>query len=226
MRWTTTLRRLPLAALLTGLALLGPATAADDKKDKDGFKPLFNGKDFTGWKFKLQGDADPDKTFSVEDKVIVVTGQPNGYFYTEKSYKNYVIRFDWRYERPKDLEDDSKFNGNSGCLVHIQPPHKVWPRCIEVQGMNKDHGHIFPVNAGGARIEFKDKLDRKAQKKAIKKVGEWNTTEIISKDGALTCKINGVQVDTGKGNLKEGQIGFQSEGAKIYFRKIVIKEMK
>jgi hypothetical protein len=88
MRWTTTLRRLLLAALLTGLVLLGPATAADDNKDKDGFKPLFNGKDFTGWKFKLQGDAAPDKTFSALDKVIIVTGQPNGYFYTAKSYKN------------------------------------------------------------------------------------------------------------------------------------------
>ena len=46
---------------------------------------------------------------------------------------------------------------------------------------------------------------------------------MISKDGELTSKINGIQVATGIGNLMEGQIGFQSEGVNIQFKNIRIK---
>src|SRR3954452_529114 len=125
-------------ALVVALALAGAATAAEDKKEDDGFTSLFNGKDLTGWQFTLPGGADAAKTFTVQDGIIVVTGKPNGYFYTDKGFKNYVLRFDWRYKRPEGLTDDNKFGGNSGCLVHIQPPHKIWPKCVEVQGMNRN----------------------------------------------------------------------------------------
>ena len=37
-------------------------------------------------------------------------------------------------------------------------------------------------------------------KKAIK-VGEWNTTEVVSQNGMLTSKINGIEVSSGKGEL-------------------------
>src|SRR5262245_58606424 len=128
----------PLAAALTlGVAGLGPVTAGD--KD-DGFTSLFNGKDMAGFKYVLGGKGKLDegddplkastKTWRVEDGVIICTGNPNGYFYTDKSYKNYVVRYDWRYKRPAKLEDDEKFGGNSGLLVHIQMPHKVWPTSL------------------------------------------------------------------------------------------------
>ncbi|HZT80833.1 MAG TPA: DUF1080 domain-containing protein [Gemmataceae bacterium] len=212
MRRTLLSRGLPLLALAAGLALLAPAAAADDKEE--GFKPLFNGKDFTGFKFVIgPKESEPGKTFTVTDGVIVVSGKPNGYFYTDKGYKNYVLRFDWKYADPK--------GGNSGCLVHIQPPHKTWPKCVEVQGLQSDHGHIFAIS--GAKGQFT--VDKEAQKKAIKP-GEWNTTEVISRDGELTAKVNGVEVSKGKGELTEGPIGWQSEGAEIHFKNIKIKEMK
>jgi hypothetical protein len=207
--YRTALRRgLVGLALVAGLGLWAADSPAQE--DEKGFQPLFNGKDLTGWKLIVQGNADPEKTFSVKDGVIDVTGNPNGYFYTDKSYKNYILRFEWRY--PKQA-------GNSGCLVHIQEPHRVWPKCVEVQGLYADHGHIFAI--GGAKGKFK--LDKEAQKRALKPHQEWNTTEVISKDGELTSKINGIQVDSGKGDLTEGQIGFQSEGVNIQFKNIRIK---
>lgn len=209
-------RGLPLAALIAGLTLLlGPAGAADDA-----FKPLFNGKDFSGLKFELKGD--PEKTFSVKDGVIVVSGKPAGYFYTDKPYKNYVLVFDWKFARPEKLEDEEKFAGNSGTLIHIQEPHKVWPKCVEVQGMNRAHGQIFAI--GGAKGKFD--FDGAALKKARHKVGEWNTTEVTVKDGHITSKVNGAQVSDGEGDVKEGPIGWQSEGAEIHFRNLKIKELK
>jgi hypothetical protein len=188
----------------------------------DGFVSLFNGKDLSGWKTLVSGKADPDKTFFVKDGVIVVSGNPAGYFYTDKSFKNYVLRFDWRYKRPADLTDEEKFGGNSGLLVHIQLPHKVWPKCVEVQGENRTHGNIFAI--GGAKGKFT--FDRKALKKVRNPVGDWNTTEVICEDGAITSKVNGTQVSTGKGDLTKGPFGFQSEGAELHFKNIKIKVLE
>lgn len=210
-------------ALLACAALLGPLQAAE-QKDAAGFTPLFNGRDLGGWKTYLPKGADPAKTWSVKEGVIICTGRPNGYLYTDKSYKNYVLRYDWQYKRPSDLTDDSQFKGNSGCLVHIQEPHMVWPRCIEVQGMNRDHGLLIGV--AGAKVAD-NKYDRQTKNKVTKPVGEWNTTEITCKaDGSIVAKINGTQVSSGKGDVTEGPIGFQSEGAEIHFRNIEIKDLK
>lgn len=203
-----------LATLLV-LSLVPLARTADE-----GFIKLFNGKDMAGFHFEPPALKD---VIRVEDGVIIVPGKPNGYFYTDKSYRNYVLRFDWRYKRPENLKpgEDDKFAGNSGCLVHIQPPHRVWPRCVEVQGMNRDHGNIFAIS--GAKGKFTKNAE--AQKQAIKPVGEWNTTEITSKDGHLSSKVNGIPISEGEGELREGPIGWQSEGAEIHFRNIEIKPL-
>jgi hypothetical protein len=208
-----TLPFLAFAALAIGLAaIVSPAPAGD--KDK-GFVELFNGKDMTGWKFF----PEPlEKKVKVEDGMIVVAGQPNGYFYSDKSYKNYVLRYDWQYKRPEGLEDEKKFGGNSGLLVHIQK-HNVWPKSLEIQGMNRDHGSFI-----GIGIPVKDyKFDRDALEKARHKVGEWNTTEATIKDGVATSSVNGTPIASGKFDLNEGPFGFQSEGAEIHFKNIRIK---
>ena len=205
-------------SLLLCAALLGTA-GADEKKD-EGFTDLFNGKDFKGLKFEVPKGADPEKTWSVKDGVIHCTGKPNAYFYTDKSYKNYVLRYDWRYIKP---EAGQKSSYNSGALVHIQS-HKVWPKCVEVQGANASHAQLLFL---GCKKIGEAKYDKAARDKATKPIGEWNTTEITcAADGTIAAKINGMPVSSGASDLTEGPIGFQSEGAVIEFRNIKIKEMK
>jgi hypothetical protein len=215
-----------LGVLAAGLAGSGQAGAPDGKGQDEGFTPLFNGKNLAGWKTFLPGGADPHRTWSVEDGVIICTGHPNGFFYTERSYKDYVLRYDWRYKRPPRLAREDDFKGNSGCLVHIHGPTRpavggVWPQCVEVQGMNLDHGKLLFLKAKGTA-----KYDRAARDRATHRVGEWNTTEITCLgDGTITAKINGTPVSSGRGDLTEGQIGFQSEGAEIHFRNIKLKKL-
>src|SRR5260370_36992320 len=146
----------------------------------------------------------------------------------DKSYKNYIIRYDWRYKRASGLEDDETFNGNSGLLVHIQalpPKGQTWPPCIEVQGENKTHARIFAIGQVKGKYEFgfKGTFDAKALKKARKPVGQWNTTEVILKDGTITSTVNGAQISAGKGELTQGPFGLQSERAEIHFKNIKIK---
>ncbi|HEX8200253.1 MAG TPA: DUF1080 domain-containing protein [Isosphaeraceae bacterium] len=205
------LRTARIAAALV-VALAPAARAADEES-----KPLVRGTDPS--QFELVGIG--SETIRIdEDGVIHVSGKPNGYFATKDSYKNYAVSFEWMYERPEGLESDAQFNGNSGLLVHIQPPRKVWPRCIEVQLMNRDAGNIFAINGS----KFSGKKDADAQKRAIKPVGQWNREEVVCKDGAITCTINGVEVATGTGASPDhGQIAWQSEGRPIRFRNLRIQ---
>jgi hypothetical protein len=219
MRLTTVCRILPLT-LLAGLLV---SQSAVGLAEDEGFTPLFNGKDLTGFKTLLEPkakDADPAKTWTVTEGYIRCTGKPNGYLYTDKSYKNYVLRYDWRYPA------GSAPTSNSGCLVHIEPPHKVWPRCVEAQGLYKNHGMFIPVGLKKDEVK-QNKFDAEALKKALRPMGEWSTTEVTcTPDGTVSIKVNGIPVSSGQTVLTEGPIGFQSEGAEIHFRNIKIKEMK
>ena len=211
-----TLRYACFAVFAASLSVLvSQATAGSDK----GFVELFNGKDLTGWKYIPEKAS---KTYTVTDGYIKVSGNPNGYFYTDKSYKDSILRFDWRYKRPSNLEDDKKFGGNSGLLLNIQGAHKVWPNSLEVQGMNRTHGSFISIGKTGLTNA---KFDQAALDKVRNKVGEWNTTEVTVKNGDITVKVNGTQVSSGKYTMLEGPFGFQSEGAELHFKNIKIKTL-
>ena len=203
--------------LVPAIILLLPFTSSS--ADTDGWTPLFNGKDLTGLKVQFKDadkDSDPAKTFSVKDGALIVSGKPTCYIYTDKSYKDYVLTYEWRF--PKGSSPDS----NSGCLVHIQTPHMVMPKSVEPQGRYKDHGKLFFIHVKG-----EGQFDEAAHKKALKPMGEWSTTEVTCKaDGSISVKLNGVPVASGKSELTSGPIGFQSEGWEVHFRNIKIKGMK
>jgi hypothetical protein len=185
---------------------------------QDDFKPLVNGTDIHQFEL-VKIDTE---TMRIDDGVIIVSGKPNGYFATKDTYHNYVIRFDWMYDRPDGLSSDADFKGNSGLLVHIQPPHKVWPQCIEVQLAYKEAGAIFGIFGS----KFLAKKDPDAQKRAMKPVGQWNQEEVTCQDGSIVCKLNGIEVCRGTGaSPDQGFIGLQSEGSPIRFRNLTIKRL-
>src|SRR5256886_6502394 len=114
----------PLSLLVT-LILVGAAFAADP--DKEGFVPMFNGKDLSGW---VNVNTHP-KTFFVKDEQIITTGRPTGYLRTDKQYENFIAEFDWMHipNKPGDV-------GNSGFFVWADPIPAVgsgYTRGIEVQ---------------------------------------------------------------------------------------------
>ena len=196
----------------------------EEKGDKC-WAPLFNGKNLDGWKFYLGKQGAVNKgTFKVEDGTIVCSGRPSGYMYTEKSFSNYILKYEWAFKRPKDLKDDSMFRGNNGCLIHIGKKNAlgVWPVSIEVQGMHRQAGLILPIPRN---VKCERTYDKEASAKAIKPVGDWSTMEIDVNGGDMLIKINGTVVSTVKDcELTAGPIGLQSEGAPIRWRNIRILE--
>jgi hypothetical protein len=60
------------------------------------WKPLFNGKNFTGWK-QLNGKA----RYTIENGEIVGTtvfGEPNSFMATEKDYGDFVLEFEYKVD--------------------------------------------------------------------------------------------------------------------------------
>ena len=197
--------------------------------NEPGFEKAFNGKDFSGIRFVLGANCtprpigcaqtSPTGAFRVEDGVIVSTGTPEGYWYADKKYLNFTLRADYRYTRPPALERDEDFLGNSGYLLFITE-HGVWPKCIEIQGQN-----LAVMNAFGVGAQLKSTVDNEARRRAIRPVGEWNSIEIVARDGRVMTDLNGTPIATvTEHEFKEpGYIGFQSEGGEIRWRNIRIK---
>jgi Domain of Unknown Function (DUF1080) len=170
--------------------------------------------------FELVGLA-PD-SIAIVDGEVRLTGKPLGYFATKQEYKDYVLTFEFKYDRPEGLKSDADFRGNSGVLLQITKPHKVWPSCVQVQLAQADPGAIFAMNDSKCEAGS----DPLAQKGAIKPVGEWNKLQVTCQAGAIVAVLNGVEVAKGeKADPDHGAIGWQSEGKPIRFREIRIKPL-
>ena len=68
------------------------------------FKPLFNGKDLSGW---VPVNTAPD-TWKVRDGLLICSGHPIGVMRSEKQYENFILHIEWRHMEP---------GGNSGVFV-------------------------------------------------------------------------------------------------------------
>ena len=152
--------------------------------------------------------------------MLFCSGRPQGYIYTERTYLNFTLRFDYRYKPDEVMEDDNDFYGNSGYMLFITK-HQVWPKSIEIQGQNLTILSVIPIDSNATYT-----VDDEARKRALKPVGQWNSVEIISKDGQIKSFLHGTLISTvSQHEFKQaGHIGFQSEGAEIYWRNIRIKE--
>lgn len=193
------------------LTALGSAAGAQEQKPVQ----LFNGRDFTGWTAISQDPATKlEDVWSVRDGVIHCTGKPAGYLRTNEDYTNFVLRFQWRTQK----------KGNSGCLIRVQPPDKVWPRSVECQLATDQAGDIWIVEGFPIKVDESRRRGRnvkKLQPSSEKRIGEWNQYEITADGGNLTMKVNDVVQNTAtEMEVIPGKILFQSEGAEIEFRNI------
>ncbi len=210
-------------AVVTALLLTTIVGASTRHQDADGFIPLVEGTE--PGQFALIG-LTPD-SIRIEDGVVMLTGKPNGYFATKADYSDYVLSFDWKYDRPDELTDDASFDGNSGLLLHISGEHKVWPKCVEAQLQFGDAGHVFAINGSTFKGEVPEAERKAAQKAARKPVGEWNEMEVVCRGDRIECKINGKLIDQGvEAAPARGPIGWQSEGRPISIRNIRLKPLR
>jgi len=136
---------LPLAA-----ALLLPLQAEDE-----GWTPIFNGKDLTGWTPKLRGHElgkDPKKTFVVRDGAIAVDysnyeawGDAFGHLFYKEKLSNYRIRLEYRFIGEQIKDGPGWALANSGIMLHCQEPGTMgreqnFPVSLEFQLLGAPNG--------------------------------------------------------------------------------------
>ena len=201
-----------------------PAPALPPPPSRENQVALFNGKDFSGFTFCMQKDADPSRTWSVTNGVIHCTGSPLGYLRTVDSYSNYWLTVVWRFVKIAPKAD------NTGILVHIHEPDKVWPLCIQVQGKHSHQGDLFLM--GGAESKEHKGLDENTPipfrgPSRENPVGQWNTVETVCIHNEVAAYLNGYFVnETTETTLNGGFIGIQSEGGDIEIRSIYFTPLK
>jgi 3-keto-disaccharide hydrolase len=203
--------------------------------DADGFVPLFNGRDLTGW---VNANCAPE-TWSVREGVIHCTGRPTGALRTPRQYENFILEVEWRHL--------SK-GGNSGVFIWGTPiaaPGVPFLRGIEAQvldhgyaeqyekenGKKSDwfttHGDVFPIHGATMKPFGRHSGDRSfPSEDRSKGTPEWNHYRVVCTNGVLRLSVNGKEVSGGEDcNYRKGYLALESEGAPVEFRNIRIKEL-
>ena len=170
-----------------------------------GFVSLFNGQDFTGWRF---GDESPPKelpgNWKVEDGVIKVTGGGKPHLASAHEFGDFELRLQWR---------GVKAGYNSGLFVRSGT--SVGANQINLA--HKSEGAFLGGKVQGA----------KAVGELQKPAGEWNDWRVIAVGEKITFWCNETLAWEGKGFVPaKGYLGLQAEGAAMEFRNIRIREIK
>src|SRR5687768_15606720 len=116
---------------------------------------LFNGKNLDNWSFYSKDpNVKKEQVFTVKDGVIHCVGKPPGYIKTNDTYTNYNLKLQWRFVKP----------GNSGVLLRVQEPDKIWPQAVEAQLNSKDAGDIWIIENFPAKLDEKRTSGRRTVK--------------------------------------------------------------
>ncbi|MCK4759154.1 MAG: DUF1080 domain-containing protein, partial [Candidatus Aminicenantes bacterium] len=196
-----------------------------EEESAEGFEPLFNGKDLTGWIGDTVG-------YVAEDgKIVIYPKRGSGNLYTEKEYGDFVLRFEFKLTPGANnglgirapLEGDAAYVGMELQILdntaHIYKDLKSY----------QYHGSIYGVAP--------------AKRGYQSPVGEWNYQEVIAKRTRITIILNGetivdadIQEAIAQGTIDgrdhpglkrtTGHIGFLGHGSHVEFRNIRIKELK
>ena len=235
-----------LALFTAVLALCPTLPQVGAAKAEDGWIPLFNGKDLTGWKMfnppsgdfksvtaktnddgkviayvgKFKKDDKDETLWQVKDGMIVGAGHASHLFSEGGDY----IDFSFRVE--------AKINdkGNSGmyCRTAFGPG---FPQGYETQ-INATHsdpirtGSLYPAGGLG---KYKDKIT--VMNTASHKADEFFTQEVTAEGARIIIQVNGKQtIDfTDPDNrYKKGHFALQGHdpGTVVTFKKIEYKPIK
>ena len=199
---------------LLSLVALIAFTSTSTFAAEEGFDPLFNGKDTTGWKLRR---ADGHNSWSIAGGVLkntVNVGEHGTDLVTERKFWNFTVRYEFQ------VPDGS----NSGFYLRGRHEIQILGDFKSGQATKGGNGAIYNLTAPS---EFVSKPG-----------GEWQTVEATIIDNKITVILNGKKIHdnvvcdvaTGSeidGNVKEpGPIFLQGDHGTVSFRNLRIKVLK
>lgn len=183
---------------------------------------LFNGRDLEGWHvFVETPTSPPSAAWTVDSGILRCAGVGRGYVRTTTAYGDYRLRLEWRWPgRP----------GNSGVMINVVGPDRIWPKSVEAQLANNRAGDFATFSDARSKEELvgrnpsgvsTGRLTRPIAASLEKPPGEWNVYEIVVAGDTITLSVNGTLANRMTGVLPSaGLIAFQAEGTPIDFREI------
>lgn len=209
------------AALLVAGCLAIPAPAMAD--EEEGFTPLFNGTDLSGWEGDTQG-------YIVENGEIVC--KPGGNVFTAEDYANFVLRFEFKLTPGANNGLGIRMASEGGDAAYNAMELQILDNTAEKYNELEPyqyHGSVYGIVP--------------AKRGHLNPVGEWNVQEVIADGTHIKVTLNGaVIVDAdlveatkdGTMDKKEhpglfretGRIGFLGHGDVLYFRNIRVKRLQ
>jgi len=196
---------------------------------REGYAPLFNGKDLSGWKGlvadpvirakmnpkklkKAQAKADADMRlhWKVLAGILCFDGKGHS-LCTVKEFRDFEMFVDWKIGP----------QGDSGIYLRGSPQVQIW---------DPDQ---WPEGSGGL---YNNQIHpSKPERPADRPVGEWNTFRIRMAGERVTVHLNGTLVvdnvvmenywERGKPIYPAGQIELQAHSTPLYFKNIFVKEL-
>jgi hypothetical protein len=203
-----------LAGFIVDLVLLYCAclpNANTSAAEAEDLKPIFNGKDLTGWKV-----PDPNPFWRVENGVLIGESDPakkGDVLYTTKQYKNFVI------------ELEARWSGDIDSGIMLRKPELQMQIGIS-RSLKTDMTCSFYTNG-------KEKYPEAGQAKNLAKYlkpGDWNRIRLEAKDDLFKVWLNGEKVTEYKDSRFPNPyaIGLQIHpglAMKIEFRNIRLREL-
>jgi HEAT repeat protein len=199
----------------------------------EGFVPMFNGKDLTGWKGLVENpiarakmtpqematkqaaaDAKAKTTWSVRDGTIVFNGKGDN-LCSVRDYGDFEMIVDWRITK----------DGDSGIYLRGSPQVQIWDPARTDVGAEVGSGGLYNNQKNPSKpLVFADNP-----------VGEWNTFRILMIADKVTVYLNGTKVvdnvtmenywDRKLPIFPRGAIELQAHGTDLAFRDIYVREL-
>jgi hypothetical protein len=246
-----------ICLLATGVAVsLGIGVSARPRQSAPsaGFVSIFNGKDLTGWKIPAGDNGHWKVVDGVIDYDAGSEAATDKNLWTEKSYKNFVARVDWRIKSTPYVSKNMRIvmpDGHdkldeNGKVITITAPDSDSGFILRGSGKAQLNIWCWPVGSGemyGYRTDPKTPPDVRAaatpKMNADKDIGQWNTFEVTAQGATVTVVLNGktvIERITLPDLPAEGPLGLQHHGgvkdgvytgipALVQFRNIQVKEL-
>lgn len=179
-------------------------------------------------------NKDPDQVYTFKNGVLRVSGQHMGYLATKKNYGNYrlVAEFKWG----KKTWDGKGRGRDAGLFFNATGDDVLFMKSQECQLLEGGTGDLCLIRGADlaargtsgvkrydrpGKGEWKNQLGFRGPDEVEKPLGEWNTIEIINRNGRIKLSVNGrVMVDGKKADPKSGKILIQSNNAELFYRRL------
>ncbi len=208
----------------------------------EGWQLLFDGKTTNGW--HTFNKTTIGSAWKVSDAVLYLDiSQKEGWqtkgggdIVHDMVLDNFHLKLEWKIA----------VKGNSGIMFYVQEGQGFdypWKTGPEMQVLDNS-GHADAKITKHRAADLYDLIE--SQPVTVKPAGEWNLAEIISDNGQLSFKLNGVQVVKttmwndqwramiaaskfnempGFGSFKSGKISLQDHGDMVSYRNIKVRKL-